>query len=669
MMRLLAKLVQRKAEARPSPAIVLSPGQPSWTPRDYASLSREGYERNPYVFAALRLLATSAAGVPWLLYRNDGDELVELPRAHPLLGLLRRPNPGQGGGALIQQLVGYYALAGNAYLLQVGPTGKPPRELYVLRPDRVKVIPSDQLGMAEAYEYTGLNGKKTRYSPDDVLHLKSWHPTNDVYGLPPLEAAAYSVDANNEARAWNKALLENGAAPRGGLKVEGELSENAFERLRTQLRELFSGSKNAGKPVLLESGIDWVEMGMSPRDMDWTAGMKLSAREIATVFGVPPELIGDHENATYANFQEARKAFYTETILPLLDWLRDELNNWLTPRFGDGLYLDYDDDNIEALQEDRNQVWERVLGAVDRGVLTINEARDAVGYSARPEGDVLLVPATLLPVQDSSPDGAKALNLDGERKLQYWKAFDRRREGYELAMQKRVATLFDEELRSVLEALPDGEAAVMQAIGSQYERWLELVSATYLAVGQEFASEVYDQVKARSPTKGREQKLDARVFARRIADWLKVHAGKKITNIQDTTRAEVRKQLAEGVDAGEGVPELAARMRAIYSGFRGPRAEMIARTEVVGASNLGAHVGAAQVAEDTGLTLRKVWLATPDARTRDHHAAADGQKRDMDEPFLVGGAQLQFPGDSSLGAPAAEVINCRCTQTYEVVDE
>jgi HK97 family phage portal protein len=130
--------------------------------------------------------------------------------------------------------------------------------------------------------------------------------------------------------------------------------------------------------------------------MDWLEGRKMSRVEICNVFQVPPELIGIQDQKTYSNYQEARKAFYTETVLPLMDRLCDDLNNWLVPVFGDNLILDYDKDEIEALQEDREKVWTRVQNA---NWLTVNEKRSATGYEEIDGGDVVLVPATLVPIQ------------------------------------------------------------------------------------------------------------------------------------------------------------------------------------------------------------------------------------------------------------------------------
>lgn len=373
-------------------------GQPIWTPRNYASFAKEGYQANVYVFACIRQIAMACAGIPWLVYRKGRRGTVEELDDHPLAGLLRRPNPWQGGSRFIENVVGYLMLSGNSYIEAVGPERGAPRELYALRPDRMKVIPGNAQQLVAGYQYT-VGGATVTFGPEEILHLKLFNPLDDWYGMSPIEAAARSIDQNNESRAWNVALLQNSARPPGALVAEQELQEEQFNRLKEQIKEQYSGAKNAGRPLLLEGGLDWKEMGLSPADMHWLEGLKLSAREIAIAFGVPPELIGDSENKTYSNWSESRKAFYEETVLPLMDWLRDELNNWLAPQFGDDrIYLDYDRDEIEALQEDRAEVWDRALKAVEKGVLTPNEARVLLGYEEVPGADVLMIPGNMMPL-------------------------------------------------------------------------------------------------------------------------------------------------------------------------------------------------------------------------------------------------------------------------------
>ncbi len=166
------------------------------------------------------------------------------------------------------------------------------------------------------------------------------------------------------------------------------LTDEQYGRLKSEMREQYQGVANARVPLLLEEDIDWKEIGKSPKDMDWIEGLKFSALQIAQIYNLPPELIG-LTSATYQNRKEGRKALYTEVVLPALSRLRDSLNTWLTPRFGDGLMLDYNRNAIEALSENQAALWRRVN---DSRFLTLNEQRALVGYAAIPGGDVLSQP-------------------------------------------------------------------------------------------------------------------------------------------------------------------------------------------------------------------------------------------------------------------------------------
>ena len=381
--RLMRAGPRAEKQSRVAPAIAFQAlGRPVWTPRDYAALADEGFQRNAVAYRCVRMIAEAAASVPWLLYEGP-RELAE----HPLLTLLERPNAGQAGPDLFESWFGFLQVAGNAYLEQVAVDGTP-RELHVLRPDRMKVVPGAS-GWPAAYEYA-VNGRVVTIPCDagsgesPVLHMRLFHPLDDHYGMSPLEAAACAIDIHNAAGGWNKALLDNAARPSGALVYKGgeagaNLSEDQFERLKRELAENYSGPANAGRPLLLEGGLDWKPMGLSPKDMDFIAAKNAAARDIALAFGVPPMLLGIPGDNTYANYREANRAFWRATVLPLLGRTARALTRWLAPRYegGDRLRLWYDADAIEALSSEREALWERVGKA---GFLSDDEKREAVGY-------------------------------------------------------------------------------------------------------------------------------------------------------------------------------------------------------------------------------------------------------------------------------------------------
>ncbi len=350
-------------------------GAPDWTRRSFPALAQEGVMRNPVVHRCVRLIAEGATRVP-LVAREAGKRLEE----HPLPALLRRPNPHQSGSELLEAVYAYLQTAGNAYLHAAVADGEV-KGLFGLRPDRMQAVVGRD-GYAEAYAYTA--GGRTQTLRQDtrpvpgVLHMSLFHPLDDHYGLAPLEAAQTSLDLHNAASRWNKALLDNSARPSGALVYSagsGSLTPQQFERLKTELETAFQGAANAGRPMVLEGGLDWKALGISPRDMDFIEAKHVAAREIALAFGVPPMLLGIPGDATYANMAEANKALWRQTIVPLVRRVADDLSFWLEPAFA-GVTLEADFDGIEVLSEDQASRWARIGGA---GFLSDEEKRELLG--------------------------------------------------------------------------------------------------------------------------------------------------------------------------------------------------------------------------------------------------------------------------------------------------
>ena len=159
----------------------------------------------------------------------------------------------------------------------------------------------------------------------DVIHVRSFNPLDDHYGMGCLGVAAPGIAIHNAAARWNKALLDNAARPSGALVYDpgdgSALSADQFDRLKAEMEAGFAGTGNAGRPMLLEGGLKWQALSLSPADMDFVGLKATAAREIALAFGVPPMLLGLPGDATYANYREANRALWRLTVLPLADTL------------------------------------------------------------------------------------------------------------------------------------------------------------------------------------------------------------------------------------------------------------------------------------------------------------------------------------------------------------
>ncbi|MCV6586329.1 MAG: phage portal protein [Marinibacterium sp.] len=356
---------ERKASAAAPAVAYHGAGRVAWSPRDTGSLTRAGFASNPVGFRSVKLIAEAAAALPLVL-----QDRAQRYDSHPVLDLIRRPNPAQGRAELFEALYGQILLSGNAYVEAVSGEALVPYELHVLRSDRMRVIPGSD-GWPVAFEYS-VGGKSHRFNAagvdQPICHIKAFHPQDDHYGLSPLQAAAMAVDVHNSASRWSKALLDNAARPSGALVYrgadgQGAIPDDQFERLSQEIESYHQGARNAGRPMLLEGGLDWKPMGFSPSDMEFQKTKEAAAREIALAFGVPPMLIGIPGDATYANYQEANRAFYRLTVLPLVSKVTAALSEWLTGFTGERLELKPDLDQVPALAAERDAQWARVAKA------------------------------------------------------------------------------------------------------------------------------------------------------------------------------------------------------------------------------------------------------------------------------------------------------------------
>ena len=333
----------------------------------YQAQVDEVYRRNPVGQRAVRLVAGMLGGLP--VYAISGD-----PQAAKIAA----------ADGLLETIAANLLLHGNAYVQALGGDDAP-IELVALRPERVSVV-ADERGWPTAYLYRAA-GQAVRIAREDglgrrqVVHLKALHPRDDHYGMGCLDAAVAAASIHNRAAKWNKALLDNAARPSGALTYEtgdgAVLTGEQFERLRDQLAQEFSGTGNAGRPLLLDGGLKWQAMSLTPADMDFVALKEAAARDIALAFGVPPVLVGLPGDATYANAREAGRALYRQTILPMaariLSALGTMLSDWLGP-----VRLAVDTDQISELADDRAKLWEAVGAAP---FLSDEEKREMLGFS------------------------------------------------------------------------------------------------------------------------------------------------------------------------------------------------------------------------------------------------------------------------------------------------
>ena len=342
-------------------------GEASWNRRDYKAFANDAYIKNVVAHKAINLICRSASSVE-IIVKGKGKATEDI-----ISQLLRSPNPKESQTELFYSLYAYKLINGNAFLL-AGSSSKrsKPHELYCLRPDRIKLETNEHF-VPNCYIYS--TGRyNIKYKVDQVtgfsqiLQLKNFHPLDDFHGLSSIEAAAYSIDQHNQAAAWNQSLLQNGARPSGAIVVNNKdsghrLTDEQFSRLKSMVNDVYSGTRNSGKPMVLEGGLEWREMSLSPKDMDFIECKNSAARDIALAFGVPPQLLGIPGDNTYSNLKEARIAFWEQTVLPITQGVLEKIGNWLSQMFDQEIKLSYSIDTIPVFAAQRESMWEKVKGA------------------------------------------------------------------------------------------------------------------------------------------------------------------------------------------------------------------------------------------------------------------------------------------------------------------
>lgn len=344
-------------------------------PFRYETSVRRAFLDNPVAQRALRIVSEGVGSAP--LGEADAKALA----------LVRATSAGQ---SLLETLAAQMLLHGNAFVQIARDASGQPVELFALRPERVTVQPGAD-GWPQSYRYR--IGERIIDMPVEdengwpcLIHLKSFHPADDHYGAGCLSAAEQAVAIHNAAATWNRALLENAARPSGALVYDGGadtagLTTDQFERLKAELQQAYQGGSNAGRPMLLEGGLKWQSLSLSPADMDFAELKAAAARDIALAFGVPPMLLGLPGDNTYSNYREANRALWRLTLLPLARKILDGLAEALRPHFPE-IDLHIDLDQVPALAEDREKLWARVT---DADFLTDDEKRGLLGLA--PAGD------------------------------------------------------------------------------------------------------------------------------------------------------------------------------------------------------------------------------------------------------------------------------------------
>ena len=391
-----------KKEEKSSNAIrsIMQRNSATWSAREFVAFATEGYRDNPTVRACIMAKQKAAIECPIILVNEKGEAVEN----HQILSLLNKPNPMQSWEKFLTQMIGSHDIAGEGDVLKIG-IGQSV-ELWPLRPDWLEIT-TFSMGLPVTCSYTPSDTYEEstvkQYQFSELMIWAEYNPLFRWRGLSPLYSAAYSIDTLNEYAKSNKAMLENGMTPSGVLWTDSEVSDTSFNRLQEQFNGKYAGAKNSGKPMILDGGLKWQGMSFSPRDMEFVSGKRLSQLDVCQVLRVPPQIIGIEGSQTFANYEQARAAFYEDEVIPMVNGLLSELLGFLRKDFKlpPTYKLIVDTDGITAL-EPRRAERNKVIDAL--ASLKVDEKRAAMGYQSTEGGDVILVDSNKIPLDMAGAD-------------------------------------------------------------------------------------------------------------------------------------------------------------------------------------------------------------------------------------------------------------------------
>ena len=404
-----------------------------WNTENDDSYITEGYRKNATIYSIINLITKAATTIPFQIYevKNENDykryksltsgtidnstinkaallqksSLVELQDTE-LHQLLDRPNPAQSYNSFMSEIIAFGKLTGNRYIYGIGPeTGSKVgkySELYVMPSQIMEIVSGGIMQPVEKYkiEYNGT----FEIPATEICHIKDFNPYYDgsgshLYGQSPLRAGLRTLTTNNEAVQTGVKYLQNQTARGLLMSEEGDLNEVQAQQLKDKFRRQFQGSDNAGDVIITPKKLSWVNFGLNASDVSLIEQYNASIKDLCNIYNVPVQLLNNTDSSSYNNMKEAKKALYQNAVIPELLKIKDELNRWLAPKYGNKLCIEFDFTVIPELQEEADKVVDQLAKA---WWLTPNEKRSVMSYGIDEDNETLndyYIPANLIPTK------------------------------------------------------------------------------------------------------------------------------------------------------------------------------------------------------------------------------------------------------------------------------
>lgn len=674
---------------------------PVVTEKDYL----DSFAVSNLVKSAVTRIADQCATIELELYRAQFGKVKEIEQ-HEILDILANPNPIMSGSDMFALMAIYEKLLGDAYLYKArGASGKV-IELWPMRSDLVTVKLNFD-GSLKGYEYNAGQNGIVFYAAEEVIHFKTPNPLNLYKGVGDVQGLIEIIRSDYFSKKWNTKFFFNDATPNGILTTDGTMTDSDRNEIKEVWNSKYAGIGNAHKVAVLANGLKFQSASTTHNDMQFKDMRTISRDDVLMTLGVPKSVMSVSDDVNRANAETGVYVFLSMTIEPMFRRWREKINHSLVRQdFDPGLYLTY----VDPTPENQEKLDNHYTKAVNKW-MTVNEAREEMGYDPVEGGDIIYQPMGLLPlgedreVIDDNNDAQKMIALKAkptrslkERKIdriykealrgnkrlraqeeifrtvvdsvqkslkkkgkssftkaqkkQIWKMYDVRLRKWEDYWEMLQGKWFEGQRKRINSALKDEMGKSKGVADGDFVDWD--------AENDAFAKKAKPVIREIVKESGEYGMNLVGTFYfnpedELTAKWIDEKAMKFASDVNETTKEKLKKTLADGLLEGEGVGQLAKRVNEVMEGRIASSAKTIARTEVLSASNAGSMFGYKQ----SGLVSKKEWLSTLDGKTRHDHVSADGQIRTIDQSFTVGGSSLDYPGDPN--GSADQIVNCRCT--------
>ncbi len=622
---------------------------PSWGYQNYL----QAYGQVGWLFACVSLIAGEVAKVPWHLYRLDKNNDKTEIFAHPLIDFLNNPNPFYTRYQLFYLGTLYKKLVGEEfYVLNFDQSGKP-AEIWLAPPAYMSVIPHPTKYI-DHYEFKRPGTKEAvKFTTDEIIHIMNPNPYNPYRGISEAQALTVDVDSERFASRYQQKLFFNDATPGFVIKYPAQNMPPAASRqeLMQEWDERFKGFRNRGKTAFLWGG-EPSTVTMNNRDMDFALLRSFSRDMILGAYHIPHSVIGLAENVNRANAEAGHYTFAQYVIQPELAMIREALNKELTVFYGNDLYLDFEN----PVPEDTTEGINNTVNLFKAGIIKRNEARVEAGFQNLDgkEGDEFFIDQMLLAQQASmgmqtgpgnyghagrpglaggsepkpestnptppegtgrsvSVDVIKGIRLDtvfatdGE-KDDYWKGFVKRTETYEKPLIEVMGSIFVECKAKAIDSITRGDRVNLVDRAFFRETYTQKAAPPIITALVDSIKNGIQLVAPKTPHKDVNDIVTPAIVSAWATEWLKSRMGWAAMIIGETLANDLANALSDGFNAGESIPQLTARIEEFFTDPA--RAERIARTEIIAASNFGAVEGY----RETGVVQKTEWYTAEDER-------------------------------------------------------